>query len=158
MVHRVRRELHSLGRRPPASRERNGRPLACRNPVLSSVDPMAQPPPPRSRQDVSRAEPHRIQQPRLLRVFLVCLLAIGALFLVYELVERTWLRDAEPEVIRALHLIRGFSAAIIATVFVVVLVLRQTYGAQDTLLPASPRSWLHPSDSESSRILCTLGN
>ncbi|HDZ45164.1 MAG TPA: sensor histidine kinase [Phycisphaerae bacterium] len=87
-------------------------------------------------------EPNRVQQPNLVRVFIICFLAVGTLFFGYEIVERTWLRGAGPEVMHALHIIRGFSAAAIASVLATLILLRQTPGAAaDRILSPSKKAW-----------------
>ena len=87
-------------------------------------------------------ESNRIQQPNLLRMFLVCFLVVSALFFIYEVVERTWLKGVGTEVIHALHIIRGFSAAAIASLLATLLLLRQTHDiASDVLLSPPERSW-----------------
>jgi len=89
-----------------------------------------------------QTEPNRIQRPNLVRVFIICFLAVGTLFLGYEIVERTWLKGAGPEVMHALHLIRGFSAAAIASVLATLILLRQTPGdAADGILSPSKKAW-----------------
>ena len=50
-------------------------------------------------------EPHTVRQPGVLRVILLCLLPVALLFLVYEIVERTWLTGVDPEVLHILHIV-----------------------------------------------------
>lgn len=70
-------------------------------------------------------EPHAVRQPGVLRVILLCLLPVALLFLVYEIVERTWLTGVDPEVLHILHIVRGLSAATIAAVVATILLLGQ---------------------------------
>lgn len=65
------------------------------------------------------------QQPRLLPILSLCLLAVTPLFVGYEIVERLWLTGVDPEVIRILHLVRGVAAAVIAAAVASILLLRQ---------------------------------
>lgn len=46
------------------------------------------------------------------------------IFTTYEVVERTWLADADKELLYLLHIIRGVGASIVATLLVVVYILR----------------------------------
>ncbi len=86
----------------------------------------------------------QLPQPNLLLVFVVCLLAVGALFLAYEIVERTFLQGVSPSVIHALHILRGVSAATIASVLATLVLLRQTQDrASDVVLTPSKKSWKH---------------
>lgn len=58
------------------------------------------------------------------RILPVCLVAVLALFGGYELMERSWLRDASPELIHLLHLGRGIAAAVIAAFLTSLILLR----------------------------------
>ncbi|MBI3939227.1 MAG: HAMP domain-containing protein [Acidobacteria bacterium] len=78
------------------------------------------------------------QRPGLLRILGLCLLAVSPIFVGYEIVERWWLTEASPEIIRILHLLRGASAAAIAAAVASILLLRQLPGAPPA--EASPAS------------------
>lgn len=90
-----------------------------------------------------KTEPSGTPQPSLLRVFGLCLLPVVALFLGYEVVERTWLGTINPEALHVLHIVRGLSAAAVASALATLVLLRQLQGPETgkTLLPGSARSW-----------------
>ncbi|MBI3008168.1 MAG: HAMP domain-containing protein [Candidatus Omnitrophica bacterium] len=89
-------------------------------------------------------ESSRFQQPNLLRMFIICFLVVSALFFGYEIVERIWLKGVGTEVIHVLHIIRGFSAAAIASLLAALLLLRQTHDiTSDVILSPPERSWKH---------------
>ena len=83
-------------------------------------------------------ESNRIQQPNLLRMFIICFLVVSALFFGYEIVERTWLKGVGTEVIHVLHIIRGFSAAAIASLLATLLLLRQTHDMSSDMILSPP--------------------
>ena len=94
--------------------------------------------------DRHKMKDDQLPQPNLLRVFIVCLLAVGGLFFAYEIVERTLLKGVSPGVIHALHILRGVSAATIASVLATLVLLRQTQDrASDVVLTPSKKSWKH---------------
>lgn len=90
-----------------------------------------------------KEKPRGTQQPSLLWVFGVCLIAVAALFLGYEVVERLWLGGLKPETLHTLHLLRGLSASAIAAMLATILLLRRIQGSthSDSILSATPRSW-----------------
>ncbi len=88
-------------------------------------------------------KPEAARQASLLRVFCVCAVAVVALFLGYEVVERTWLGGADPRLLHMLHVVRGLSAGAIAAVLATILIVRQlgsrTLG--EASLPPLARPW-----------------
>jgi signal transduction histidine kinase len=58
------------------------------------------------------------------RAGLAALVLIGVFFGAYEVVERGWLADSDPDLLRVLHLLRGVSAALITGALVTWLILR----------------------------------
>ena len=89
-------------------------------------------------------KPKRIRRPSLLPMFIVCFLTVGILFFMYEIIERTLLKGVDFELIHVLHIIRGLSAAAIASVLATLMILRQPHEIDSdvTFLP-SAKSWRH---------------
>jgi signal transduction histidine kinase len=61
----------------------------------------------------------------LVRVFGICVAAVGVLFAGYELVERTWLADVDPALLHSLHIARGIAAAALGSLLATVAILAQ---------------------------------
>jgi signal transduction histidine kinase len=62
---------------------------------------------------------------QLLRALLAAFVAVLLLFVAYEVVEKTWLATAEPELLRVLYLMRGATAAVLAAAVASWLILRE---------------------------------
>lgn len=71
---------------------------------------------------VSSSETGQGKQPW--RALWIVFAAIFLIFLVYEIIERTWLADADPKLLFFLHIIRGVGTSIIAALLVIGYVLR----------------------------------
>lgn len=83
-----------------------------------------------------------VRQPGLLRVSTISLLSVAVLFVGYEIVERTWLTGVAPEILHTLHILRGLSAAAIASALATLLLLRQMDDSPSkNALPPTPRPW-----------------
>ena len=57
-------------------------------------------------------------------VFWILLGTTGVIFISYEIIERTWLTNADPRLIHILHIIRGIGTCIIVSLLAVWYVLR----------------------------------
>ncbi len=87
-------------------------------------------------------EEGRNRQINLLKVFIVCALTVGLLFVVCEIVERLWLKGVDPDIIHAIHIVRGFLAAVVASVLATLIFSRQTHNVDpQTILSSSEKSW-----------------
>lgn len=79
----------------------------------------------------------------LLRVLGLCLLAVTALLVGYEIVERTWLAGTDPEVLSTLRFLRALSTAAIAAALATILLLGriQRPAPGEALSSPNHRSW-----------------
>ncbi|MBI4614133.1 MAG: HAMP domain-containing protein [Planctomycetes bacterium] len=78
----------------------------------------------------------------ILLALAVALGVVALLFAGYEVVERIWLGGADSELLHALHLTRGLTAAFVATLVATVVLLRQTgRHRRDSELPPTRGPW-----------------
>lgn len=78
-----------------------------------------------------------------LRAICVCLLPITFLFLGYEIVERAWLRNVDPELLHLLRIMRWLCVAVISAALATMLLLRWLHDSSlyEAALPASTKGW-----------------
>ena len=67
-------------------------------------------------------------------VFWILLGTTGVIFISYEIIERTWLTNADPRLIHILHIVRGLGTCIIVSLLAVWYVLR----AGPSIFPSKP--------------------
>ena len=77
--------------------------------------------------------PHAELWPHLRRALLIAAVAVAAIFLAYELVERLLLAELDPQRLGVLHRVRGLMASLLAAALVALLLLRNA--------PALPERW-----------------